>query len=232
MRLQKYLAHRGVASRRKAEEMIREGVVCVNGKTVTEMGFLVSDQDVVTVNGRDIPQQREEKKTYAFYKPQGVISSTKDTRGRTTVTDFFDGNERLYPVGRLDYLSEGLLLVSNDGDLALKLTHPRYEHSKLYEVHTDRPLLAEEIDRLQKGVVIDGYRTQPIEIETAGKKFYRITLFEGRNRQIRKMMDLLDVKVERLLRTEVAGVKLGKLKPGEWRELTKKELDQFDQPTE
>ncbi len=227
MRLQKYLAHRGVASRRKAEEMIREGLVTVNGKLVTEMGYIVEQGDEVYVKGKLIPSEKPQMKTYAFYKPQGVISSTKDERGRKSVSDFFKGMGRLYPVGRLDYLSEGLLLVTSDGELALKLTHPRYDHSKLYEVHTDRVLLPEELDKLQKGVVIDGYKTRPIKIEEAGRKFYRITLFEGRNRQIRKMMDLLGIKVERLLRTEVAGVSLGNLKPGEWRELSEKEIHLF-----
>ncbi len=224
MRLQKYLAHRGVASRRKAEEMIREGLVSVNGETMTQMGYIVNEGDRIHVRGELISSAALDSRTYAFYKPKGVISSTRDTRGRKTVSDYFLNMGRLYPVGRLDYLSEGLLLVTNDGDLALQLTHPRYHHSKLYEVHTNRALLTEEMQAMKQGVVIDGYKTRPLQIEEVGKKFYRIRLFEGRNRQIRKMMDLFSVKVERLLRTEIAGITLKGLNPGEWRELTKEEL--------
>lgn len=227
MRLQVYLAHRGVASRRKAEEMIKEGRVKVNGVLVEEMGIQVEEGDVVAVDGKTLPQELSKRKTYAFYKPQGVLSTTSDDRGRATVSDYFSGMGRLYPVGRLDYLSEGLLLVTDDGDLAQRLTHPKHDHAKIYEVHTDRVLTQEDMQQLKKGVVIDGYKTRPIEIEEAGKKTYRLTLKEGRNRQIRKMMDRIGVKVDRLLRIQVAGITLGKLQPGQWRLVSQKEMEKL-----
>ncbi len=223
MRLQKYLANCGVASRRKSEELIKAGKIKVNGTVVTELGTKVIDGDIVEYNGKTL--KTESKVVYKMYKPVRVLSSVSDDRGRACVTDYYRGSKKLYPVGRLDYMSEGLILLTNDGELANRLMHPRYNKSKKYLVYLSRNLRLSEIKELESGVIIDGYKTREIKITKKSDKQYVFTLKEGRNRQIRKMLDIYSIKVKRLIRVSECGIKLGNLKVGEVRALTKEEKD-------
>lgn len=227
-RLQKVLAHAGVASRRRAEEMIVEGRVKVNGEVVTELGTKVNPRlDVIQVDGR--PLGKPEAPVYIILnKPRGVLSSAVDARGRTTVVDLVKQRSRLYPVGRLDLDSEGLILLTNDGALALHLAHPRYEHEKEYRVLVAGTLNAEALQRLRQGVGLEGGRTKPaqarVETETDEGTWLRITLREGRKRQIRRMVEAVGNRVLRLIRVRMGPLHLGNLKPGEYRRLTQAEL--------
>lgn len=223
MRLQKYLAQAGVASRRKAEEYIKEGLVRVGDEVITDMGYKVEDGDEVYFKDQLVTPE-EEHVYYAFYKPREVLSTVSDDRGRKTVLDFYDGSYRIYPIGRLDYYSEGLLLLTNDGDMALKLSHPRYDKEKVYLVWTTRKLTKEEKEKLQSGMEIDGYQTRPIKIRER-KNCYEFTLNEGRNRQIRKMLQEVDVRVKKLLRVRIGKIELKNMKPGQLKELSKEILE-------
>lgn len=223
MRLQKYLAQAGVASRRKAEEYIKEGLVRVGDEVITDMGYKVEEGDEVYFKDQLVTPE-EEHVYYAFYKPREVLSTVSDDRGRKTVLDFYDGPYRIYPIGRLDYYSEGLLLLTNDGDMALKLSHPRYDKEKVYLVWTTRKLTKEEKEKLQSGMEIDGYQTRPIKIRER-KNCYEFTLNEGRNRQIRKMLQEVDVRVKKLLRVRIGKIELKNMKPGQLKELSKEILE-------
>lgn len=223
MRLQKYLAQAGVASRRKAEEYIKEGLVRVGDEVITDMGYKVEEGDEVYFKDQLVTPE-EEHVYYAFYKPREVLSTVSDDRGRKTVLDFYDGSYRIYPIGRLDYYSEGLLLLTNDGDMALKLSHPRYDKEKVYLVWTTRKLTKEEKEKLQSGMEIDGYQTRPIKIRER-KNCYEFTLNEGRNRQIRKMLQEVDVRVKKLLRVRIGKIELKNMKPGQLKELSKEILE-------
>ena len=230
MRLQKYLAMCGVAARRKCEEIIREGRVAINGETVTEMGTLVQEGDVVTLDGERI--QPEEKKVYILYhKPAGEVTTVSDDKGRETVLDRFrDLPVRVYPVGRLDYDSEGLLLLTNDGELAQRLTHPSCEVDKTYLVRIVGNLTKEEHDRLRRGLYMEGdeRRTWParVGIVRTGEVWsdVLVTIHEGRNRQVRRMMDAVGHRVVMLRRVRFGPLELGGLRRGEWRELTAEEI--------
>lgn len=224
MRLQKYLADAGVASRRKAEQLIREGKVSVNGKVYTDMGYDVQPGDVIRYEGKPVhPLQVQEY--YAFYKPGGIVSTVSDPEGRKTIMAFYKGKNRVYPVGRLDYDSEGLMILTTDGDFAHRMMHPRYEKKKIYHVHTERALSADELDTLRKGVVIDGYQTRPVTIRVLDQCFYEFTLTEGRNLQIRKMIGSVGHEVVKLKRIAIGSIKLGSLRPGQMRALTKEEIE-------
>ena len=230
MRLQKYMAMCGVAARRKCEEIIREGRVAINGETVTEMGTLVQEGDVVTLDGERI--QPEEKKVYILYhKPAGEVTTVSDDKGRETVLDRFrDLPVRVYPVGRLDYDSEGLLLLTNDGELAQRLTHPSCEVDKTYLVRIVGSLTKEEHDRLRRGLYMEGdeRRTWParVGIVRTGEVWsdVLVTIHEGRNRQVRRMMDAVGHRVVMLRRVRLGPLELGGLRRGEWRELTAEEI--------
>lgn len=230
MRLQKYMAMCGVAARRKCEEIIREGRVAVNGETVMEMGTLVQEGDVVTLDGERI--QPEEKKVYILYhKPAGEVTTVSDDKGRETVLDRFrDLPVRVYPVGRLDYDSEGLLLLTNDGELAQRLTHPSCEVDKTYLVRIVGNLTKEEHDRLRRGLYMEGdeRRTWParVGIVRTGEVWsdVLVTIHEGRNRQVRRMMDAVGHRVVMLRRVRFGPLELGGLRRGEWRELTAEEI--------
>ncbi len=223
MRLQKFLSSCGVASRRKSEALILAGKVRVNGTVIRELGVSVCEGDIVEYDGKILKQ--ETKVIYKMYKPVRVLSSVSDDRGRKCVTDFYHGRYKIYPIGRLDYMSEGLILLTNDGELANRLMHPRYGNEKRYLVHVSRNLRKEEIHTLTNGVVLDGYKTRKIKIEKVLDKQYLFTLKEGRNRQIRKMLSIYDIKVLRLIRTSDGGIELGDLNVGEIRELTAKEKE-------
>ncbi len=232
-RLQKYLAHCGVASRRKAEEYIRNGKVKVNGKTVTEMGVSVTAQDRVEVDGKLVRLER--KKVYIMlHKPKGYVTTVHDPEGRDTVMDLIsDVEERVYPVGRLDYDSSGLLLLTNDGELAHRMMHPSHEIVKVYIVTVEGAPSAEAIRKLEKGIRIENYTTAPALVkvlENYGEKTkLEITIHEGRNRQVRKMCEAIGHQVIRLKRVAYGNLVLGALKPGQWRYLTDGERKQLEE---
>ena len=233
-RLQNILAHRGVASRRHSAAMIEEGRVTVDGVVCTEPGARLDPEKVlVRVDGRVLAVVAEKSRTIMMYKPVGVLSSASDPFGGTTVIDLIKGRvpERLVPVGRLDKDSEGLILLSNDGDLSLKLTHPRYEHEKVYVVRAAGRWSEEKLVVLRGPVAMpDGYVTRPVPVEvirTQENNTHTLLfrLKEGRKRQIRYMCSAAHLVVLSLKRVEIAGLRLdAKLKPGEWRDLTPSEV--------
>jgi len=228
MRLQKYLAACGVASRRRAEEMIQAGLVQVNGVTVREMGVQVGEGDVVAVEGRPVAPETD-KRYVLYYKPVGEVTTVSDPEGRPTVLDHFrDFPVRLYPVGRLDIDSEGLLLLTNDGDLTNRLTHPRHEVEKRYIARVSNQVGAAELTRLRAGVMLDGRKTAPAKVSVLREDPFStdllITLHEGRNRQIRRMVEAVGHQVVRLKRVQYGTVTLGNLQRGQWRELSPEEV--------
>jgi 23S rRNA pseudouridine2605 synthase len=217
-RLQKFLSRAGVASRRKAEEMIIAGKVKVNGKRA-ELGMKVKPEDEVRVNGKMVAIHHDTV-TFALYKPMNVVSTAKDERGRQTVMDLLPPVPGLHPVGRLDRESEGLLLVSNDGDLTLRVTHPRYGHSKEYRIWCKEGALSETaLKTLEEGLTLEDGPAKAIKASYApgGAK---LVLNEGRNRQVRRMLGALGYTVERLLRTRIGKLGLEDLQSGQYRELT------------
>lgn len=230
MRLQKYMAHCGVASRRKCETMIKEGKVSVNGYIVTDMGVKVDPkEDIVKVNGKIIAIQTQ-KIYIALNKPVGYISSARDQFGRPTVIDLIDDDfGRLYPVGRLDYESEGLILLTNDGNFAYKLTHPKYNIPKEYYVEVEGVPSRADIDKLRWGIDLDNQKTRPATVELIRqykeKSHIKVILKEGRNRQIRRMFDFIGHSVISLQRVRIANISLGDLQSGKWRHLTEEEVN-------
>ena len=230
VRLQKLLAECGIASRRKAEELIQKGQVKVNGQ-VAQIGDKVDPiSDKVVVFGKRVSIASKKKHYYIMlHKPRGYVTTMSDEKGRKCVADLVkDVPARLFPVGRLDRESEGLLLMTNDGDFANKVTHPAKHVYKVYRV-TVRPKITEEqIAAMSVGMVIDGKRTQPCEVRVKsreeGRVVLEIVLREGRNRQIRKMCEQLGLEVARLKRTAIGQLKLGMLPQGKWRELTADEV--------
>ena len=230
MRLQKYMAMCGVAARRKCEEMIAAGRVTVNGRVITEMGTQVEEQDEVLVDGVRITPE-EEKRYVLYHKPAGEVTTVSDEKGRETVMDRFrDFPVRLYPVGRLDYDSEGLLLLTNDGELAQRLTHPSCEVDKVYLARVSGNPSNEALDRLRRGVFMEGdeRRTYPADVRIVrDESLYSdvlVTIHEGRNRQVRRMFDAVGHKVLLLRRVRFGPLQLGELRRGEWRELTAEEI--------
>lgn len=230
IRLQKYFTLCGIMSRRAAEAEIEAGKVKVNG-VVAELGQKVLPrEDEVTWNGKKIEYNECTEFTYVLLnKPRGYVTTSKDEKGRKCVTDLVKGlGVRLYPVGRLDMDSCGLLLLTNDGELANKLTHPRHEIPKIYEVSVKAKPSKEQMEILQSPLVIDGYRILPVKTEliTKGESYaLRMTLFEGRNRQIRKMCEIAGVKISVLSRVAIGKIRLGDLDLGKWRHLTKDEVN-------
>ncbi len=228
-RLQKFIARCGVASRREAENIILSGRVAVNKKTVTELGTKVDeDNDKVFLDGERI---LPEKKLYYIMlnKPKGYVTTVKDEFDRKTVLELVaDLDVRLYPVGRLDYDSEGLLLLTNDGDFAYKLTHPTQHVPKKYHAVVEGTADLEHVLKLKKGVLIDGYLTKSAKVEIADTRErttqLNITISEGKNRQIRRMCEAVGLPVIKLTRVSIGGVALGKLPKGKWRHLTDAEV--------
>ena len=230
IRIQKALSEAGYCSRRKAEELIKQGLIKINGH-VAEIGAAVNPKkDHVTVSGEKVNIVPPEKYSYLMmYKPRGYITTMSDEFDRKNVTQLLgDFSHRVYPIGRLDKISEGLLLFTNDGDFANMLMHPRYHISKKYRVTIDSIVTEQQLIRLTEGVVIDGRKTLPAVINVvsneSGRSVLEITIKEGRNRQIRKMCEAVGLNVGRLKRTMIGPVKLGMLAPGEVRELTPTEL--------
>lgn len=238
MRLQKYLALCGVASRRAAEKMMLDGRVSVDGQVITAMGFQVEDGQTVCVDGQAV--QPESRKYYIMYhKPAGEVTTASDPEGRTTVLDKFkDFPARLYPVGRLDYDSEGLLLLTNDGDLTERMLHPSGEVEKVYLARVSGMLSLEEARRLENGVMVDGRRTSRAKVKIltkpmdgAASQLYTdalLTIHEGRNRQVRKMVEQVGHQVVLLRRIRFGPLKLGELPRGLWRELTQEEISSLE----
>lgn len=229
VRLQKYMADCGVASRRASEQLIEDGKVTVNGRPAAIGQSVDETKDIVAVNGKVIrPQKRHV--VIMLYKPRGVVSTSEDERGRKTVQEFVkDLPYRLYNVGRLDLNSEGLLLLTNDGELANRLMHPRYGVTKTYRVVCDGTLSASEIAALTNGVELDDGLTAPAKVtnirrSTTGGTAFSITIHEGRNRQIRRMLEAVGHKTLRLKREAYGPLQLGSMRPGEWRYLSESEL--------
>ena len=228
MRINKFLAESGVCSRRTADKLIEDGVVYINGK-VANIGDEVEESDNVKVNGKTV----KPVKKYEYYimnKPKGYVSTVKDDKGRKTVMDLLpDCSKRLFPIGRLDYDTEGLLILTNDGTLTFKLTHPKNEIPKTYSVRTEKPVSEEEIQKLRFGVYIDGVKTKKcnIKIIEQNKNYTKvhITITEGRNRQIRKMFEAIGSGVAFLKRIKIGDLTLSGLNRGEVRKLNQAEID-------
>lgn len=234
-RLQKIIAQAGIASRRKSEELILSGKVEINGEVVTELGTKADpDEDIITVNGRPI---RSEKKVYLMLnKPKGVITSASDPEGRKIVSDYLKGiKERVYPVGRLDYDTEGLLLLTNDGEFAHLLTHPKHHVPKTYLATVKGIPHGTALDQLKKGIMLDDGMTHPAEVEykdvdtEKNEAVIMITIHEGRNRQVRRMFEAINHPVTRLKRVSFGGLLLQNLKRGVYRHLTKEEVNNLIQ---
>ena len=232
MRLQKYLALSDVASRRAAEKMIADGRVAVNHITVTEMGIQVDETlDIVEVDGQIVRPQAQ-KYYIAYNKPLGEVTTVSDPEGRATVMDRFrDFPARLYPVGRLDYDSEGLLLLTNDGDMMNRVLHPSYEVKKTYLTKVSNQVTDEEIAALRRGVMIDGKLTSPASVRLIRREAFDtvllISIHEGRNRQVRKMAEAIGHQVVSLRRVQFGPVSLGDLPSGRWRSLTEEEIQKL-----
>ncbi|PFN78823.1 pseudouridine synthase [Bacillus sp. AFS076308] len=231
-RLQKVIARAGIASRRKSEELIKEGKVKVNGKVVTELGLKVSPSDRVEVN--EIQIEKEEPVYFLLYKPRGVISSVSDDKGRKVVTDYFSHyKERIFPVGRLDYDTSGLLILTNDGEFANLLMHPKNEIDKVYVAKTKGIPLRESLRKLEKGIRLEDGKTAPAKVKllSADKKkqtaIVEIAIHEGRNRQVRRMFEAIGNEVLKLKRERYGFLTLTGLKAGEARELTPHEVKQL-----
>lgn len=231
-RLQKVIAHAGFASRRKAEQLILEGKVKVNGEVVKELGVKVSSSDRIEVEG--IPVEKEEPVYFLFYKPTGVISSVKDDKGRKAVTDFLpEVKQRVYPIGRLDYDTSGLLLLTNDGEFANLLMHPRNEIEKVYVAKVKGIPLREQLKTLEKGIKLEDGKTAPakVKIISIDKRkqtaIVELTIHEGRNRQVRRMLEAIGHPVIKLKRERYAFLTLKGMKAGEVRELTPHEVKQL-----
>jgi len=238
-RLQKYMARCGIASRRKCEEIILEGKIKVNGTVITEVGTKIDpEKDIVEYNNNII--KVEEKKVYIILnKPEGYITSVKDEKGRKTVLDIVNVEERIYPIGRLDYDSSGLLILTNDGSIYNNIIHPRVSIKKNYIAVCRGKFTENDLKRFKKGIDIGGYVTAEADIEVISeeKRFNKkkncdeilstveISIHEGKNRQIRRMCSSLNHEVISLKRISIGNIKLGYLKKGEWRPLTDSELD-------
>lgn len=229
IRLQKFFTDCGVLSRRAAEEEIKAGHVRVNGTVATLGDKIDPEVDVVEYRGRRLEARKNEKFIYILLnKPCGVVTSAKDEKGRICVTDIVKCGTRVYPVGRLDLNSQGLILMTNDGELTNKLTHPRHEIPKIYEVSVVGKVTTEQLATLNSSMTVDGYVLLPVKTEFVSKseKFttLRMTLFEGRNRQIRKMCEQVGLKVAKLERVAIGSITLGDLATGKWRYLTENEI--------
>lgn len=230
-RLQKIIANSGYCSRRKAEELILKNKVIVNGKMVNELGYKASSKDDIIIDGCTITKQ--DKVYYLLYKPRGYITSTSDDKKRKVVTDLIPTNKRIYPIGRLDYDTTGLLLLTNDGNLANYLMHPKNKVDKVYLAKISGFLTGDEIKKLTNGVYIDGIKTAKAKIKVRKNDYknktslVNITIHEGKNHQVKKMFEAVNHEVLKLKRERVAFLDLKGLKAGEYRKLNPKEVKQL-----
>lgn len=232
-RLQKVIAYAGVASRRKAEQLIVEGKVRVNGKVIRELGTKVSNSDTIEVEG--VKLEKEDKVYFLLYKPRGYISAVTDDKGRKTVTDIFKKHvhQRIFPVGRLDYDTTGLLILTNDGEFSNLMTHPKFKIDKTYIARVKGIPTKQGLMKLQSGIKLEDGKTAPAKLsmtsydEAAGKAICEITIHEGRNRQVRRMFEAIGTPVVKLKRERFAFLDLGGLTAGEYRELSKHEVKQL-----
>ncbi len=222
-RLQKVLAQRGYGSRRACEELIAAGRVTVNGEVAVLGRRVDPDRDAVEIDGRHVGI-RPGLVHYLLNKPAGVVTTASDPQGRRTVIDLVPAEPRVFPVGRLDYDSEGLLLLTNDGELANRLTHPRYGVDKEYLAEVDGIVTAAGVRALREGVELDDGRTAPARVSQPDRGVLRITIHEGRNRQVRRMCEAIGHPVRRLVRVRIGPLADRSLPPGQWRELTAGEL--------
>lgn len=234
VRLQKYLATNGVASRRKCEELISQGKVMVNGKIVTELGTKIDPEiDDIRYNGKKIESSKNNFVYILLNKPIGVVTTAKDQFGRESVLDIVKIKERIVPVGRLDMYTSGALILTNDGDFVYKLTHPKHEITKTYTVTLVGSVTKEEVEVLKKGVEIDDYITRPAEVRIlkidSEKNTSRleIVIHEGKNRQVRKMCEAINHKVLALHRSKIGTLAVKDLKIGNWRYLKQSEINKF-----
>lgn len=230
VKLQKYFSDCAVMSRRAAEEEIKNGNVTVNGK-VAELGLRIDpERDAVIYKGKKISPPKREKTYILLNKPRGTVTTLSDEKGRPTVISLLDGlGIRVYPVGRLDFDSDGLLLLTDDGELTNRLTHPKHQIPKIYHVTVKSEVSAEQLSKLSSALVIDGYKIQPVKTEIIKKEAssttLKMTLFEGRNRQIRKMCALCELSISSLTRVALGKITLGNLPKGKWRYLTQSEIE-------
>lgn len=232
-RLQKVMAHAGIASRRKSEEIIGQGRVTVNGEVVKELGTKVSANDTITVDG--VPIQREQKVYILLNKPRETISTVDDDKNRETVVELIEGiEERIYPVGRLDWDTTGALLLTNDGELSFKLTHPSFEFPKTYVVKAKGHMQKKDGARLAKGIKLDGVMTAPAKVSIlsydrpSNTTMARITLHEGKNHQVKNMFQEIGYPVDKLTREKFGFLTTDGLQSGEWRFLTPHEIKQLE----
>lgn len=227
-RLQKVIASSGVCSRRKAEELIVNGKVKVNGKVVTELGTKVDNKDEIEVNNQLI--SKEEKEYYLLNKPRGVITSTSDDKGRTTVVDLIDTTARIYPVGRLDYDTTGALILTNDGEFANILTHPKNNIDKVYLAKLNGIIKGEQINTLKAGVMLDNILVKPSRVKlkkvdpSKNTSMVEITIHEGKNHEVKRLFESVGFLVDKLTRERIGIFNLEGLKSGEYRKLTLKEI--------
>ena len=229
IRIQKYLSDAGVASRRAAEAAVAEGKVTVNGR-VCETGQKVGDDDVIVFRGKRVKRENKKKTYIMLNKPRGYVTTNSDENGRKCTADLVtDLEDRVYPVGRLDRDSEGLLILTNDGELANKLMHPRHEIPKIYNVRVRGAVTEEQLQILRSPLEIDGYTIKPVNVDVLGQTevstLLRFRLFEGRNRQIRKMCEKASLPVSRLTRVAIGDIAIGDLKPGKYKHLTPAQID-------
>ena len=232
MRINKYIAHAGVASRRNAEELIKNGHVTINGTVVDNLATQVKASDRVEIDGS--PIYNEEKVYYLLNKPRGVISSVSDEKGRKTVVDLLpEVRERIYPVGRLDWDTSGLLILTNDGDFTDKMIHPRNEIDKVYLARVKGIATKENLRPLTRGVMVDGRKKKPAHYHIVkvdkekNRSVVELTIHEGRNHQVKKMFEEVGLLVDKLSRIRFGTLDLAGLRPGEFRKLSKKEISQL-----
>ena len=231
-RIQKVIANSGYCSRRKAEELIKLNKVLVNGEVAT-IGMQVNNNDLIQVEGNLIKKDTDSKVYYLLNKPRGVVTTSRDELGRKTVIDLIDTEKRIYPVGRLDYDTTGVLLLTNDGELTNKLTHPKNNIEKVYVAKIEGVITGIDINKLKKGVVIDNFKTSParVKLKSYDKKsqtsLVELTIHEGHNHQVKKMFEAVGYNVIKLTRIRFAGMNVKSLKSGEYRELNPKEVKQL-----
>ena len=228
-RLQKIIAMKGYCSRRKAEELIENGKVRVNGELITEMGYKASVNDFIEVEGKPLDEV-EEKEYYILNKPRGVVTTSNDEKGRKTVVDLINTKKRIYPVGRLDYDTTGLLILTNDGQLTNYLTHPKNNIEKVYVAKLEGIITKEQLGKLCRGVIIDGHKTSKAKAKILkldkkkNSSVVELIIHEGKNHQVKKMFEAIGFKVTKLKRESIAFLTLDGIKSGEYRQLSVKEV--------